>query len=462
MEYNKFELLNNIKSNQSNHFDNNTMSWFSSITDLATQVTEQVNQVTEQVTEQVAQVKESDAFKDLSKQVQDVTKTVSDAIPEKLPTINNETLQKLTLMTPEMIEERQKFREEEERKKRHDSLAAMLPWETHDEERDILVEECKEAILNLSATRESFMGPFQMPPMPKVNDPKRKSSAKDEDGEGEAEETEAAEGQQDAATEEDIVVEEEYEEEEEEKDEPSSESLEKLSKLEPLPPLLADFDLNLYVGLIKRLLKEDDKLSKMQATLSGGGEREKIFWKNYFFHCAFTRYEAGLSIDEIWNEEAQQKAHEKNKQQEAANAAAAAAAAGVATASSVDHDADASGEQTTIVFGDDNEATVETEATEGEDNADAGGASSVATPPGTGTADGEATFPIPTHNALGGEISPTDTVGKSAGTSVGSSEYEMISSGVVDDVVDDDIGGVGDDEGFLDELEAEIARELED
>ena len=34
---------------------------------------------------------------------------------------------------------------------------------------------------------------------------------------------------------------------------------------------------------------------------SGGGSREEIFWRNYFFHCAFTRYEAGLSIDEIWS-----------------------------------------------------------------------------------------------------------------------------------------------------------------
>jgi hypothetical protein len=25
------------------------------------------------------------------------------------------------------------------------------------------------------------------------------------------------------------------------------------------------------------------------------------FWKNYFFHCAYARYEAGLSIDEIWS-----------------------------------------------------------------------------------------------------------------------------------------------------------------
>jgi hypothetical protein len=38
-------------------------------------------------------------------------------------------------------------------------------------------------------------------------------------------------------------------------------------------------------------------------TNTGGGEREKIFWRNYFFHCAYTRYEAGLSIDEIWSED---------------------------------------------------------------------------------------------------------------------------------------------------------------
>jgi hypothetical protein len=36
----------------------------------------------------------------------------------------------------------------------------------------------------------------------------------------------------------------------------------------------------------------------------GGGLREKVFWRNYFFHCAYTRYEAGLSIDEIWSEQA--------------------------------------------------------------------------------------------------------------------------------------------------------------
>ena len=36
--------------------------------------------------------------------------------------------------------------------------------------------------------------------------------------------------------------------------------------------------------------------------MAGGGTRETAFWRNYFFHCAYTRYEAGLSIDEIWCE----------------------------------------------------------------------------------------------------------------------------------------------------------------
>ena len=51
----------------------------------------------------------------------------------------------------------------------------------------------------------------------------------------------------------------------------------------------------------------------------GGGKRERIFWQNYFFHCAFTRYEAGLSVDEIWSD---QTGHV-----EASTAAAAIAAA---------------------------------------------------------------------------------------------------------------------------------------
>ena len=103
---------------------------------------------------------------------------------------------------------------------------------------------------------------------------------------------------------------EDEEEEEEDSDQKAAKDLaaaelsaEKLSKLQPLPKLLSDFDLDTHVGLIQRLLQVDPKLVEMHSRLSSGGQREIIFWKNYFFHCAYTRYEAGLSIDEIWSNE---------------------------------------------------------------------------------------------------------------------------------------------------------------
>merc|ERR1712232_338567 len=196
-----------------------------------------------------------------------------------------------------------------------DSLTGMLPWETNDEERDILVEECKEAILSLSANCETFIGPFQLPQMPLVSSNYSKKASHCDDNQ-QLEEDDTIEGGSDEIDEKEQKVEEDETGEEQDsnpstKDKPSLESLEKLSKLQPLPQLLDDFDLHSHVGLIQRLLKEDPKLVEMQASLSGGGERERIFWKNYFFHCAFTRYEAGLSIDEIWNQEAQLKAMEK-------------------------------------------------------------------------------------------------------------------------------------------------------
>jgi hypothetical protein len=201
-------------------------------------------------------------FNDLTAQVGDLTNKVQAAIP-----IDKEMMQKLTLTTPELTAERQRIDEEEKRKEFvKDSLAGMLPWETRDAEREILVEECKEAILLLSTKNDTFLGPYKMPALPKTSD--------DDDDDEEEEE---------------LIV-------------PSEESLEKLSKLEPLPPLLADFDLDSHVGLIQRLLKVDNNLVEQQSKLSGAGDRERTFWRNYFFHCAFTRYEAGLSIDEIWSD----------------------------------------------------------------------------------------------------------------------------------------------------------------
>ena len=86
-----------------------------------------------------------DAIKDLTDKVQHATETLTEQVKEALP-LDKDMMEKLTLTTPEMAAERQKIDEEERRKEYiKDSLASMLPWETRDTERDILVEECKEA-----------------------------------------------------------------------------------------------------------------------------------------------------------------------------------------------------------------------------------------------------------------------------------------------------------------------------
>jgi len=227
------------------------------------------------------------SFKSLTDKVQEVTSEVTSKVQEvtskvqaAIP-IDKETLQKLTLSTPELQAERQLMDQEYKHKAAvKDSLAHMLPWETRDEEREILVEECREVIMALSSSVDTFFGPYEVP----------RSNVNTEKEEKEK-------------TEEEQLLEEKDEEIKDEsiKDKPpSEESLEKLAKLEPLPALLANFDLDAHVGLIKKMLAVDSTLVERQSTLSGGGDREKTFWRNYFFHCAFTRYEAGLSIDEIW------------------------------------------------------------------------------------------------------------------------------------------------------------------
>lgn len=321
--------------------------------------------------------------------------SLADKVKESMPTIDNATLQKLTLTTPELQEARQKIIEEERRKESvRDRLAGMLPWETRDPERDILVDECREAILKLSASKETFTGPWKMPPKG-IKVAKKKS--KDED-----------ENEQDGDDEDEF--------EEEQEDVPSKESLDQLSKLEPLPALLGDFDLDSHVGLIQRLLKEDAQLVSMQSTLSGGGERERIFWKNFFFHCAFARYEAGLSIDEIWSEEP------------------VVVSGSIASSAQNEEATSATGtEEETIVF-ESNEASPPAETTK----------------------------------------APTDTEGgwEAGSSAAGKSEPKVSRQSSDFDMMDDldDIGGNGkdkeeaDEEGDyeLDELEAEIARELED
>jgi hypothetical protein len=163
-------------------------------------------------------------------------KDFTDKVQSALPKLDNESiLQSLTLTTPELTAERERIDAEERRKEKvRNMLAGMLPWQTRDPERDILVEECKEAILLLSKDRATFFGPYKMPQM----------DAKTGEDDGE-------------------------EEIEKESENPSKESLEKLAKLEPLPPLLQNFDFQAHVGLIEKILAEDPRLVKMQATLSG-------------------------------------------------------------------------------------------------------------------------------------------------------------------------------------------------
>jgi hypothetical protein len=175
---------------------------------------------------------------------------LSEKVQQAIPADKKEFLAKLTLNTDEMKAMRQEFGDDAARKaEAKNMLAGMLPWETKDSERDILVEECKEAILALSQNEETFFGPYEMPEMPvRVDEEKEKPKS--------------AEG-------EDKEVDDDDEEDVQKEPKPSEESLEKLAKLEPLPPLLRDFDLDSHVGLIQKILKEDPKLVQVQANLSG-------------------------------------------------------------------------------------------------------------------------------------------------------------------------------------------------
>mmetsp|Transcript_14015 Transcript_14015/g.21003 ORF Transcript_14015/g.21003 Transcript_14015/m.21003 type:complete len:348 (+) Transcript_14015:195-1238(+) len=191
--------------------------------------------------------------------------------------IDPDLIKKLTLQSDELVSERERIDNEELRKEAvRDSLSQILPWETRDAEMEILVDECKEGILGLSSNEETFTGPFVL-------------NGGLPSGEGEEEHGDDA----DAKLAKDVSA--------------AEFSAEKLSKLQPIPELLSDFDLDTHVGLIERVLKEDEQLVEMHKRLSSGGNRERTFWKNYFFHCAYARYEAGLSIDEIWCPEQQAK-----------------------------------------------------------------------------------------------------------------------------------------------------------
>jgi hypothetical protein len=141
----------------------------------------------------------------------------------------------------------------------------------------------------------------------------------------------------------------------------------------------------------------------------GGGERERIFWKNYFVHCAFTRYEAGLSIDEIWSGEPDVGFQASNN----------ASALGI-------HDVK---EEETIVFNDHSHDAV---------------------------VDGSKAFPSEPETDANAPFSKAEDKDDSSGGNRSEiASYEMVQERNADPEDDEPI------DYELDELEAEIARELE-
>lgn len=117
------------------------------------------------------------------------------------------------------------------------------------------MDECKEAILELSGQEETFFGPYEMPLLQVVL---KSANTEEEEEEATAEGGETTEPPTEDAT---ATARKHMA--------PSEESLEMLRKLEPLPKLLEDFDLDAHVGLIQRVMKEDPKLVAMQANFSG-------------------------------------------------------------------------------------------------------------------------------------------------------------------------------------------------
>ena len=185
----------------------------------------------------------------------------------------------------------------------------------------------------------------------------------------------------------------------------------------------------------------------MHTRLSSGGQREIIFWKNYFFHCAYTRYEAGLSIDEIWSNEP------RPTQPVAA-----------VTKESEEYDVVNDPDEEVIFDSSDAESGSDRIADSTTSGPDVCGVSdnaqpSVAVAAATTTA---TTVPISTEGGISPpsspqrkttpNIDPLTPIDSAVEGGTGGNDYEFVSSTVGDD----------DDNGSMDELEAEIAAALDD
>lgn len=208
----------------------------------------------------ISNFKASDAFEKLN----EISTKVQETVQESLP-LEDDLIKKLTLRSDDLQAEHDLIDAQETRKEMvRDYLSKLLPWETNDEARVILIEECREAIQDMAMKGETFTGPFELP------EGVEKMFSENSDMSEATEESKA-------------------------------EAAKKLEKMGTLPQLLHDFDLDAHVGLIEKLFQVDEELKMTHSLLESAGKTEKVFWKNYFFHCAYVRYTKGLSLEEIWS-----------------------------------------------------------------------------------------------------------------------------------------------------------------
>lgn len=341
-------------------------------------------------------------FNNITAQIQ---KEINEVVPSKGNV--NDLFQSLTLRSPELAEEQARITEEEIRKESvKDALASLLPWDTRNEEHEILVAECQEEILALSVDEKTFQEPYG-------------------------------------------------------KDNLEAEA-KALQSLEDYPALLRRFDLDAHVGLVQRLFKEDANLVEMHSQFSGTGEREYYFWKNYFFHCAMIRFRIGLSNSEIWDVPT---VSTTSKVQQSSlvskipffstpgiSKPTSSAASGVSSATSL-------GEN-----GEEEDVSITFESTSMGSSSPTSQHSSkkYSNPTSSGTQ----------HQTSSPPNSTTGLASEKNASVSPERDYEIIvpSDEDLDDEIDDDdisagdgtgLGDIGDGDDELDDLEAEIARELE-
>lgn len=335
-------------------------------------------------------------FNNIASQITEALPSVPDTL---IPVTQNEIIDALTFQTPEMAAERKRIDLEERRKEAvKNALSSILPWETNNEEHEILVEECREAILALSSRAGAN------------KDEKEESSKEKIDETPDKETTETMSIFQQPFGCGDLEGE-----------------LRAMEALEDYPRLLRVFDLDAHVGLIQRLFEVDRNLVEMHSQLSGAGEVEYNFWKNYFYHCAVIRQKIGLSNSEIWDQ--------------AVTPKVASATSNKTSPDQPDGDNDKDGNDD-VIAGDEGSITFESapDSSSSANEAD-NGAAQITPVSAAKSAAVVASTTSSSSSSITRERSPEK-------------DYEIVSPIVPSSKVDDS------DEGDLDDLEAEIAREL--